>query len=81
MADPLQKTHAKAAEEQTDGSVLSAIRYLDSPSDYRECLPGAVQESDFIVLDDSSGPAWRRLRDFVLIAFLVCMILLLVLRT
>jgi len=61
--------------------VLSAIRYLDSPSDYRECLPGALQESDFIVLDDSSGPAWRRLRDFALIAFLVCMILLLVLHT
>lgn len=86
MADRLQETHGKAAEEQTDASVLSAIRYLDSPTDYREHLPrephfGPSAESDFVVLDNSAGLSRRGLRDFALIAFLVCMILLLALRT
>jgi hypothetical protein len=81
MADRIRKTHANAAEEQTEASVLSAIRYLDSPTDYREYLPGALQESGFVVLDDSRGQAWRRLGDLALIAFLVSMILLLALRT
>jgi hypothetical protein len=81
MADRIRKTHANAAEEQTDASVLSAIRYLDSPTDYRECLPGAWQKSEFVVLDDSPSQTWRTLRDLALIAFLVAMILLLALRT
>ena len=80
MTDRSRKTHLKAAEEQTDASVLHAIRYLDSPTDYRECLPGALQESDFVALDQRTGFDWRGLRDLALIAFLVSMILLLALR-
>jgi hypothetical protein len=80
MAYQIRKTHAKAAQGHTDASVLSAIRYLDSPTDYREYL-GVQQESDFIVLDNRSGLSWRELRDLALIAFLVSMILLLTLRS
>ena len=79
MADGIRKTHAKAAQDRTDASVLSAILYLDSPTDYRECLPGASQD-DFIVLDESSGFDWRGLRDLALIVLLVSLILLLALR-
>jgi len=81
MAYQIRKTHTKAAQEYADASVLSAIRYLDSSTDYRECLRDEKQESDFIVLDNSRGQAWRTLRDLALIAFLVSMILLLTLRT
>jgi hypothetical protein len=81
MAYRIRKTQAKAAEEQADASVLSAIRYLDSPTDYRECIPGALQESDFVVLDERIGFDWRGLRDIALIDFLVSMILLLALRS
>lgn len=85
MIDRSRKTQPKTAEEQTDASVLRTIRYLDSPTDYREHLPreshfGPSAESDFIVLDNSRGQAWHRLRDMALIAFLVSMILLLALR-
>ena len=80
MAYQIRKTHTKAAEEHADTSVLSAIRYLDSSTDYRECLRGEKQESDFIVLDNSRGFDWRGLRDLTLIALLVSIILLLSLR-
>jgi len=80
MAYQIRKTHTKAAQENADTSVLSAIRYLDSSTDYRECLRDGQQESDFIVLDNSRGQAWRTLRALALIAFLVSMILLLTMR-
>ena len=80
MEERIRKSQSKAAEELTDASVLSAILYLDSPTDYQECLPGAPQESDFLVLNPSSGFDWRGLRDVALIALLVSMILLLALR-
>lgn len=76
MTDPDRKTQASATEGQT---VLNEIRYLDSPTDYREYLPG-TQQSDFVVLDDMSGFDRRGLRDLALIAFLVLIILLLALR-
>jgi hypothetical protein len=86
MADRIRKNAAKEAEWQTDASVWRAIRYLDSPTDYREYLPAErhtsfFAQSDFVVLDDSSGFDWRGLRDLALIAFLVSIILLLALRT
>lgn len=82
MADRIRKNRMQEAEWQTDASVLSAIRYLDSPTDYREYLPGErhtspFAQSDFVVLDDSSGFDWRGLRDLALIALLVSIILLL----
>ena len=65
--------------------MLSAIRYLDSPTDYRECLPGqrdpgSFAESNFVVLDERTGFDWRGLRDLALIALMVSMILLQALR-
>lgn len=80
MTDRSRKTQPKAAEEQTDASVLRAILYLDSPTDYRECIPRGLQESELVVLDDGRGFDWRSLRDLALIALLVSMILLLALR-
>ena len=77
MADGIRKKRTQEAEWQTDASVLSAILYLDSPMDYRECIPRGLQESELVVLDDGHGQAWRSLRDFALIAFVICMILLL----
>ena len=72
-------------EWQTDASVWRAIRDLDSPADYCEYLPserhtGSLSKSDFVVLDNSSGFDWRKLRDLALIAILVSIILLLALR-
>jgi hypothetical protein len=82
MADRIRKIRTKETEWQTDACVWRAIRYLDSPSDYREYLPGERHngpsvESDFVVLDDSSGFDWRGLRDVVLIALLVSILMLL----
>jgi hypothetical protein len=86
MADQIRKIRTKEAEWQTDALVWRAIRYLDSPTDYREYLPGerhtgSSAESDFVVLDDSSGFDWSGLRDLTLIAVLVSIILLLALRS
>jgi hypothetical protein len=86
MADQIRKIRTKEAEWQTDASIWRAIHYLDSPSDYREYLPGerhtiSFAQSDFIVLDDSSSFDWRVLRDLGLIALLVSIILLLALRS
>jgi hypothetical protein len=85
MADRIRKIRTQEAEWQTDTSVWRAIRYLDSPSNYREYLPGerhtsSLAESDFVVLDDSSGFDWRGLRDVALIALLVSILMLLALR-
>ena len=84
MADRIQKKRIPEAEWQTDASVWRAIRYLDSPTDYREYLPDeqhTFAESDFVMLDDSSGFDWQGLRDLALIALLVAIILLLALRS
>jgi len=85
MADRIRKIRTQEAEWQTDASVWRAIHYLDSPSDYREYLPGerhtsSLAESDFVVLDDSSSFDWRGLRDVALIALLVSILMLLALR-
>lgn len=84
MADRIRKLRAKEAEWQTNASVWKAIRYLDSPTNYREYLPderhtGSFAENDFVVLDDNSSFDWVGLRDLALIAFLVSIILLLAL--
>jgi hypothetical protein len=86
MTDRIRKIRMKEAEGQTDAFVWRAIRYLDSPTNYREYLPGKqhtapLAQSDFIVLDDSSGFDWQGLRDLALIALLVSIILLLSLRS
>ena len=84
MADRIRKNRTQEAKWQTDASVWRAIRYLDSPTDYREYLPGrrhtgSFAESDFIVLDDCSGFDWRGMRDLAMIAVLAAIIVLLAL--
>lgn len=71
-------------ELQTAASVWNAIRYLDSPTDYREHLPclarsAPLQESQFVLLDNSEQ-GWASLHKSILVIILVCMILLLLLR-
>ena len=72
-------------EVQTAASVWNAIRYLDSPTDYREHLPGlagsaAHEESEFVLLDNSEQ-GWAGLLTGILVIILVCVILVLLLRT
>jgi len=70
---------------QTATSVWNAIRYLDSPTDYREHLPyvahaAPLQESELVFLD-APRYGWTMLRKLILIVILGCIILLLLLRT
>jgi hypothetical protein len=64
----------------TDASVWRAIRYLDSPTGYREHLPdhsrrAAIGQAEFVVLDDapSKKPNFLML---LCIALLIAAILL-----
>jgi hypothetical protein len=77
---------------QTDTLVYAAIRYLDSPTDYREYLPhtaqskvvqnqehpkeSAVENSDFILLDETPVYQLNWLWSFALIAVLLGVVLL-----
>ena len=77
---------------QTDALVYQAIRYLDSPTDYRECLPhmaqskvvqdqehpkeSAVEKDDFILLDETPLYQLNGPWTFVLIALLLGVVLL-----
>jgi len=81
MADRIQKNATGEAEWQTKASIWNAIHYLDSPTDYREYLRGALVRGYFELLDNSSGQVWRRLGELALITFLVSIILMLLLRT
>jgi hypothetical protein len=82
MAEKIQNERTKETNGQTDASVLNAIRYLDSPTDYRELLTDALQPTSFQKVgfnmpDEGLSIAWGRLLNLSLIALLVCMILLL----
>lgn len=71
-------------ELQTSASVWNAIRYLDSPTDYREHLPymarSAPLQASELVLLDAPTHSWAALGKFILIVILGCMVLLLLLR-
>ena len=72
-------------ELQTAASVWNTIRYLDSPTDYREHLPhmaslAPFQGSDLVLLD-APKYGWATLLKFISIVILLGMILLLSLRT
>jgi hypothetical protein len=71
-------------ELQTAASVWNAIRYLDSPTDYREYLPtltrSAPLQASELVLLDAPQYGWATLGKILLIVLLLCMILLLLLR-
>lgn len=64
----------------------NAIRYLDSPSSYREYLPcaghpTALEQSELVMLDDLSQYCWVRLRKVALIAAFLCVALIVLLRS
>lgn len=77
---------------QTDDLVYAAVRYLDSPTDYREYLPrstksksdrkqerhkkNTVQKNDFILLDEIPVYRLNWLWSLSLIALLLCIALL-----
>ena len=71
-------------ELQTAASVWNAIRYLDSPTNYREHLPymarsASLHGGEFVLLDVPKY-GWSTLGKLTLIIILVCTILLLLLR-
>jgi hypothetical protein len=52
------------ASERTNRFVVDAIRYLDSPTDYRECLPGAPANrtrNPILLLGEQDVPVLERL--------------------
>ena len=86
MADRIQRARIEAPKLQGDPSVWSAIRYLDSPTDYRECLPvtdrdSSVPERKLLLLDDLPQFVRVRLWTVTIIAIVVCVILLASLRS
>lgn len=85
MAHRNQQTRMGQLDFQTAASVWNAIRYLDSPTDYREHLPyvahaAPLQGSELVFLD-APRYGWATLRKLILIVILGCMILLVLLRT
>jgi len=85
MADRIQPRRAEAEDSQIDAVVWSAVRYLDSSTNYRECLrpsgqPFWLSKSEFVTLDDGQFP-WGKLCITTVLAIFVCMILLLWLRS
>ena len=85
MAHRNQQTRIGQSELQTAASVWNAIRYLDSPTNYREHLPymarsASLQRGEFVLLDVPKY-GWSTLGKLTLIIIiLVCAILLLLLR-
>jgi hypothetical protein len=84
MAHRNQQTRMGQLELQTAVSVWNAIRYLDSPTNYREHLPymarsASLQRDEFVLLDVPKY-GWSTLGKISLIVILVCTILLLLLR-
>ena len=86
MADRIQRARIEEPSWQGGTSVLSGIRDLDSPTDYRECLPvpdrvTSMPESELVLLDDIPRAVRAKLWVITLIAVLICVILLSLLRS
>jgi len=85
MAHRNQQTRMEQLEFQTAASVWNAIRYLDSPTDYREHLPYVAHAAPLpgseLVFLDAPRYSWATLGKVIFIVILGCMILLLLLRT
>ena len=84
MAHRNQQTRIGQLGLQTAASVWNAIRYLDSPTNYREHLPymarsASLHGGEFVLLDVAKF-GWPTLGKLALITVLVCTILLLLLR-
>ena len=49
------------ALDRTNCFVADAIRYLDSPTDYRECLHAGCASDPLVLLDEQDIPVLERL--------------------
>ena len=116
MADRTQREQKGIHGWSTDALVWSVIRYLDSPTDYREYIPCTVQrgslkqierrqgdrrtndpllpeepesrkkkseprKNDLVLLDNIPDRWWPRLQLLTLAVFLLCVLLLALLRS
>lgn len=85
MADARRQNRSETLEQQLHAAMWDAIRYLDSPTDYREYLPLAGRpawQKDELLMGDSLQPsAWSTVLPLFAIAALVFAILLFVLLT
>lgn len=83
MADPKRQDRSEIVEQQLHAAIWDAIRYLDSPTDYREYLviapSPAVRKNDLVILDPVARSTWITLLPLLVIAVLVFAILLFVL--
>ena len=75
MADQVQGWLTELAESDTPDAVWNKVRYLDSPSDYREYLSEPTKvvhllKSEFVVLDTGRFP-WSKATLITVIAFLI----------
>lgn len=75
-----KKSKMGRLKPQTDASIWSAIRYLDSATDYREHLaskarPIPPEQGEFVLLDDSSQMPWASLWKLTIIAILIFTVL------
>jgi hypothetical protein len=87
-----ERRHWRTREDEVaDMAVWNCIRYLDSFTDYRECLPGAEvrvprqqkapsAESEMVILDDMRTTRWIGTIIAILLATMVSLILLLAFR-
>lgn len=85
MADRIQPARIEELDKETDAFVWSIVRYLDSPSDYREFLPypsqpASIQKEELVMLDEVPHHIQAWLRSLTLFAIVVCVVLLVVLR-
>lgn len=85
MRDP-EKAGPGDAEPLTELAIWDAIRDLDSPSDYREFLPESFRytlrpRNNLVLLDEIHCTRWANVGWISVITALVCVILLLILRS
>lgn len=86
MADRIQHARTEELDKETDAFVWSVVHYLDSPSDYREYLScprraTSPKDSELVLLDDIPRYIRTWLVSLTLFALVVCVILLVVLRS
>jgi len=84
---------SRPGKEQIGGSsvhvgdcyIWAAISYLDSPTDYHECLPysrrlPAPSDDELVMLDEKDHLPWARLSAVTIFAFLTSIFLLFFMR-
>lgn len=86
MADRFQHARMEELDKETDEFVWNVVCYLDSPTDYREHLPHSrqpisVPKGELVMLDEVPRYVRTWLWSITLFAIVVCVILLVVLRS